>query len=118
MLCSPSPQSNPPGQRVKSRRPATRMPTELISPENALPDVDDAPFVVLFNPYHGPCGTYAIILAPFPWEDFPPQSPWEDNVVVGWNKAAECCAQAHGHASVEAFVKSAIRAAVARHVRG
>lgn len=92
--------------------------TEHLVVEADLPDMDDVPIAVLFNPYHGPCGIYSIVIKPFPWESYPPHSPWEDNVVIGWNRAAEQVAQNSGHGSVEAYVKSEIRRAVAMHQQG
>lgn len=85
--------------------------------EHSICEQGDVPMAVLFNPYYGPPGIFTIAIEPFPWASFPPLSPWEDNVVVSWNGAAELVAKSCGHDSVSAYVQSAIRCAVAIHLQ-
>ncbi len=79
------------------------------------PDIEERPWVLLFNRYFGPRKTLHLFINPFPWEFFPPNSPWKDNVVLAWNDSTERLAKREGYISVPAYIADEIKKSVYMH---
>lgn len=90
---------------------------ELILAERATElGLEERPWVTLYNPYYGPRRSFTLFISPFPWEEFPPASPWENHSVLAWNNKAEELAKQSGYNSVHSYIQQQIRISVDRHL--
>ena len=69
-----------------------------------------SPQFTVFNQYYGPDRTYTYSACPFPFQEFPPESPWEDCVIIA-HAGVELIARRNGYASVNKYLLAMIRLA-------
>lgn len=88
----------------------------MVHPESTLQDTEQSvnrPWFTIFNQYYGPEQTATYFFKPFPSEEFPPHSPWEDCVIIA-HFGIEEYASAAGFSSVNLYLKHLIREAATR----
>lgn len=74
---------------------------------------EECPWFTIFNRYYGPLQTFTYLFQPFPVDEFPPHSPWEDCVIIA-HFGIEPYAGAAGFDSVDKYLKHLIREAATR----
>lgn len=76
---------------------------------------EERPWFTIFNQYYGPQQTVTYLFQPFPADEFPPHSPWEDCVIIA-HSGIEPFAVAAGYYSVDKFLKHLIRDTATRTI--
>lgn len=88
---------------------------ETIEDQIQLEDINEdelkrRPWFVIFNAYYGPMQTVFYWFDPFPADQFPPHSPWEDCRIVA-HFGIEPYAKSAGFVSVDLYLRHLIHEA-------
>lgn len=76
----------------------------------------DRPWFTIYNQYYGPQQTFSYLFHPFPVDEFPPDSPWENCIVIA-HFGIEPFAAAAGFTSVDKYLMDLIRDAATRKIK-